>query len=50
LPPRRASDSGRKAHRLTYALSIPETADRPLWDKNRRLVIKEDLAKIEGKS
>jgi tetratricopeptide (TPR) repeat protein len=35
---------------FTYALSIPETADRPLWDKNRRLVIKEDLAKIEGKS
>lgn len=35
---------------FTYALTIPETPDRPLWDKNRRLVIKEDLAKIESKS
>ncbi len=35
---------------FTYALTIPETPDRPLWDKNRRLVIKEDLAKIQTKS
>src|SRR6202035_1844630 len=30
-----------------HALKIPVHPDRPLWDKNRRLVIKELLAKIE---
>ena len=32
-----------------HALKIPVHPDRPLWDKNRRLVIKELLAKIEEK-
>src|SRR6202047_4607951 len=30
-----------------HALKIPVHPDRPLWDKNRRLVIEELLAKIE---
>lgn len=32
-----------------HALKIPPHPDRPLWDKNRRLVIEELLAKIEEK-
>jgi tetratricopeptide (TPR) repeat protein len=32
-----------------HALKIPQHPDRPLWDKNRRLVIEELLAKIEEK-
>ena len=32
-----------------HALKIPQHPDRPLWDKNRRLVIEELLAKIEQK-
>jgi tetratricopeptide (TPR) repeat protein len=32
-----------------HALKIPPHPDRPLWDKNRRLVIEEFLAKIEEK-
>jgi len=32
-----------------HALKIPTHPDRPLWDKNRRLVIEELLAKIESK-
>jgi tetratricopeptide (TPR) repeat protein len=32
-----------------HALKIPVRPDRPLWDKNRRLVIEELLAKIEEK-
>ncbi|MBS1165023.1 MAG: Tetratricopeptide 2 repeat protein [Proteobacteria bacterium] len=35
---------------FTYALSIPENLDRPLWDKSRRQVIKEDLAKLQAKT
>ena len=31
-----------------HALKIPVHPDRPLWDKNRRLVIEELLAKIEA--
>jgi tetratricopeptide (TPR) repeat protein len=34
---------------LRHALKIPQHPDRPLWDKNRRLVIEELLAKIEAK-
>ena len=34
---------------LRHALQIPQHPDRPLWDKNRRLVIEELLAKIEAK-
>jgi tetratricopeptide (TPR) repeat protein len=34
---------------LRRALKIPQHPDRPLWDKNRRLVIEELLAKIEAK-
>lgn len=30
-----------------HALKIPQHPDRPLWDKNRRLVIEELLAKIQ---
>src|SRR5229473_5475286 len=32
-----------------HALKISQHPDRPLWDKNRRLVIEELLAKIEEK-
>ena len=32
-----------------HALKIPAHPDRPLWDKNRRLVIEELLAEIESK-
>jgi tetratricopeptide (TPR) repeat protein len=32
-----------------HALKIPQHADRPVWDKNRRLVIEELLAKIASK-
>jgi tetratricopeptide (TPR) repeat protein len=32
-----------------HALKIPQHPDRPLWDKNRRLVIEELIAKIEEK-
>jgi tetratricopeptide (TPR) repeat protein len=32
-----------------HALKIPVRPDRPLWDKNRRLVIEELMAKIEEK-
>ena len=32
-----------------HALKIPQHSDRPLWDKNRRLVIEELLAKIQEK-
>lgn len=35
---------------FTYALSIPESQARPLWDKSRRQVIKEDLAKLQAKT
>lgn len=35
---------------FAHALTIPENPDRPLWDKSRRLVIKEDLAKLATKS
>src|ERR1700680_4092661 len=34
---------------LRRALKMPQHPDRPLWDKNRRLVIEELLAKIEAK-
>jgi tetratricopeptide (TPR) repeat protein len=34
---------------LRHALKIPQHPDRPLWDKNRRLVIEELLAKLEAK-
>jgi tetratricopeptide (TPR) repeat protein len=34
---------------LRHALKIPQHPDRPLWEKNRRLVIDELLAKIEAK-
>jgi tetratricopeptide (TPR) repeat protein len=32
-----------------HALKIPQHSDRPLWDKNRRLMIEELLAKIQEK-
>jgi tetratricopeptide (TPR) repeat protein len=32
-----------------HALSIPQHPDRPVWDKNRRLVIEERLASIAAK-
>jgi len=35
---------------FTHALAIPESPDRPLWDKNRRAVIRADLVKIQAKS
>jgi tetratricopeptide (TPR) repeat protein len=32
-----------------HALSLPQHPDRPVWDKNRRLVIEERLASIAAK-
>ncbi len=37
------------AEAFQHALKIPPHPDRPLWDKNRRLVIQEMLTKIEEK-
>jgi tetratricopeptide (TPR) repeat protein len=34
---------------LKHALSLPTSPDRPLWDKNRRGVIRELIAKAEAK-
>ncbi len=34
---------------FTHALSIAPHPDRPLWDENRRLVIREKLDKIQAK-
>lgn len=33
---------------LRHALSLPAHPERPIWDRSRRLVIQELLAKIEG--
>jgi tetratricopeptide (TPR) repeat protein len=33
---------------LRHALSLPPQTDRPLWDKNRRAVIRELMAKAEA--
>jgi tetratricopeptide (TPR) repeat protein len=33
---------------LRHALSLPSQTDRPLWDKNRRAVIRELMAKAEA--
>jgi Tfp pilus assembly protein PilF len=33
---------------LRHALSLPPQNDRPLWDKNRRAVIRELMAKAEA--
>ncbi|MGR7997228.1 tetratricopeptide repeat protein [Xanthobacter sp. ZOL 2024] len=39
-----------KAHEaFTHALAIAPNPQRPLWDKNRRLVIQEKLEKIQAK-
>ena len=35
---------------LKHALSLPPQKDRPLWDKNRRAVIKELMAKAQQAS
>jgi tetratricopeptide (TPR) repeat protein len=37
------------ADAFRHALSLPQHPDRPLWDKNRRLVIEERLASIAAK-
>ena len=33
---------------LEHALAVPAHSERPIWDRSRRLVIKELLAKIQG--
>jgi tetratricopeptide (TPR) repeat protein len=43
-------DYPKAAEVLEHALKIPPHPERPLWDKNRRLVIEELLAKIPSKS
>jgi cytochrome c-type biogenesis protein CcmH/NrfG len=35
---------------LKHALSLPPQSNRPLWDKNRRAVIRELMAKAEAKA
>jgi tetratricopeptide (TPR) repeat protein len=37
------------ADAFRHALSLPQHPDRPLWDKNRRLVIEERLTSIAAK-
>ena len=37
------------AEAFNHALSLPPHPDRPLWDKNRRLVIQERLDSIAAK-
>jgi tetratricopeptide (TPR) repeat protein len=32
---------------FTYALTLPPHPDRPIWDKSRRLVMQQDLAKMQ---
>lgn len=39
----------RASEAFMHALSIPPRPDRPLWDKNRRIVIKEKLDDIKAK-
>jgi tetratricopeptide (TPR) repeat protein len=43
-------DYPKAAEVLEHALKLPAHPERPLWDKNRRLVIEELLAKIPSKS
>jgi len=43
-------DYARAATALHHALALPPHPDRPLWDKNRRLVIQELLTKIQEKT
>ncbi len=33
---------------MKYALTLPPHSDRPIWDKSRRLVMQEDLAKMQS--
>ena len=42
-------DNSKAEAAFNHALAIPSDSSRPLWDANRRLVIKEDLDKIKGK-
>jgi hypothetical protein len=35
---------------LKHALSLPPQTKRPLWDKNRRVVIKELMAKAQAQA
>ena len=35
---------------LKHALTLPPQADRPLWDKNRRAVIRELMAKAQAEA
>lgn len=39
----------KSAEVFRHALTLPQHPDRPLWDKNRRLVIEERLASIAAK-
>lgn len=34
---------------FTYALTLPDHPDRPVWDKSRRLVMQQDLEKMATK-
>jgi len=43
------NELSKAAEVFQHALKIPQHPDRPLWDKNRRLVIEELLAKIEAR-
>jgi Tfp pilus assembly protein PilF len=38
---------GEAAKVLRHALTLPPHPDRPVWDKSRRVVIQELLAKIQ---
>lgn len=43
-------DYGKSAEILTKALTLPAHPERPIWDKNRRIVIQELLEKVQSKA
>jgi tetratricopeptide (TPR) repeat protein len=43
-------DYAKSAEVLKHALTLPAHPERPIWDKNRRIVIQELLAKVQSKA
>jgi tetratricopeptide (TPR) repeat protein len=41
---------GKSAEILTQALTLPAHPERPIWDKNRRIVIQELLEKVQSRA
>ncbi len=40
----------KSAEVLTHALTLPAHPERPIWDKNRRIVVQELLEKVQSKA